>query len=151
MAENHEPTQPRGLLRKLRPDDTQPQADEKHIQLLIAALAVTHESARIRAIHALIDIGAPAVHPLINALGDLDEKVWRLASVALVKIGSAAVEPLVESLQSENEQIRLLSAAALHKIGTLRPGEPGWNLMWQEYRKLLCHQREQTVASSFNC
>ncbi len=148
MAENHEPTQPRGLLSKLRSTtDTQTKAPdgEKRVQFLIAALSLTDEPTRLKAAHSLIQLGALAVPPLINALGDKNEQVWRLASAALVKIGAPSVNPLVDALKSDNEQIRLLSAAALHKIGTLRPGHAGWSLMWQEYRKLLRYQREQAA------
>lgn len=150
MAENDEPTQPKGLLKKLRnTDDTLPAKPdgEKRAQFLIAALHIPDEQARMKAVHALIDLGVYAVPLLIQALADPNEQVWRLASVALVKIGQPAVQPLVDVLKSENEQTRLLAAAALHKMNVLSPGTPGWNLMWQEYRKLLRAQRESKADS----
>jgi HEAT repeat protein len=146
MSENHE--QPKGLLKNLRHTDDTPgtsQEGEKRALLLIASLR--DEQAQHRAVLALIALGAVAVVPLIEVLGDKNEQVWRLASVALVKIGQPAVQPLVDALKHDNEQIRLLSAAALHKMNILRPGSTGWNLMWHEYRKLLRHQRKNLANS----
>jgi HEAT repeat protein len=113
----------------------------------IDMLRVDDKLVYLKAACSLIEMGDQAVPALIRALGDQDEQVWRLASAALVKIGLPAVNKLVEALEHEDEQIRLLSAAALHKIGRPMQGEPGWNLMWREYRKLLRYQRERGILA----
>jgi HEAT repeat protein len=147
-----EPTQPKGLLKKLRlqeGDQTQPSQPDsaQRAWLLIGTLRTQDAQSQLTTVRTLIDIGAPAVPLLIEALGDKDEPIWRLASAALVKIGQPAVQPLVDALKHDNEQIRLLAAGTLHKMNALSPGNPGWNLMWQEYRKLLRFQREKKADS----
>jgi HEAT repeat protein len=122
--------------------ETQPlQTNQTHrIQAAINMLHDKDKAVHLNAARALIRIGEPAVPALIKALGDDEKQVWCLASAALVKIGDSAVNPLIEALNHENEQIRLLAAATLYKIGKPAKGEPGWALMWAEYRKLLRYQ-----------
>src|SRR5690349_14923059 len=95
MMENREPTQPRGLLSKLRSsDDTQPKTFDldKRMPLLIAALGSQEESSRLRAVRTLIDYGELAVQPLIDALGAKDEQVGQLTLIAILNIGEASVQ-----------------------------------------------------------
>lgn len=138
-----------GLLKKLRSmDEKHAPETERRAHILIATLRFKDEKARMKAVHGLIELGVEAVDPLVGALADPDEQVWRLAAAALVKIGQPAVQSLIDALYSDNEQTRLLAAGALRKLGRPRQGEPGWNLMWKEYRKLLRYQRENTVQTA---
>jgi HEAT repeat protein len=66
-----------------------------------------------------IEIGAPAVGPLIAVLGD--NRVRTSAAYALVEIGAPAVEPLIAELKVGNNCSRMEARNALDKIGW-RPG-----------------------------
>ena len=69
-----------------------------------------------------VEIGAPAVEPLIIALKD-----WRVreaAAEALGKIGAPAVEPLIDALRDKSEDVRKAAAEALGEIGDVRAVEP---------------------------
>lgn len=134
------------LLRRLYvEEDTIPAEPEKQgmIEIMIEMLRVPDPELYLKMTRSLIRLGSQAVPALINALGDEEEQVWRLASASLVKIGEPAVQPLVAALEHPNEQIRLLAAAALNKLGRPRADEPGHALMLSEYRKLLRIQREK--------
>lgn len=123
---------------------TQP-LQEDHLRMVQVAINMLHDGDKatyLKAARALIKIGGLAIPALIKTLGDDEKQVWCLASAILVKIGDPAVKPLIEALQHESEQIRLLAAGTLHKIGKPAKGEPGWALMWAEYRKLLRYQSD---------
>ncbi len=122
--------------------DTQP-LQEDWLRTLQAAINMLHDGTKenhLKAARALIRLGERAVPALIKTLADEEKQVWCLASAILVKIGDPAIQPLTDALKHENEQIRLLAAGTLHKIGKPSQGEPGWTLMWSEYRKLLRYQ-----------
>jgi HEAT repeat protein len=72
-----------------------------------------------------IEIGAPAVEPLIAVLKDNDSDVRKAAIGALMKIGDArATEPLIAALKDSDWQVRRSAAEALAKIGDARATEP---------------------------
>ena len=72
-----------------------------------------------------IEIGAPAVEPLIAAFQDRFKENHRKAVEALGKIGDAqAVEPLINALQDSDYEVRRKAAEALGKIGDTRAVEP---------------------------
>ena len=77
------------------------------------------------AAEALVNIGSPAVKPLINAMKD---KYWGVrdhAAEALGKIGdSRAVDPLIKALKDESEHVRRETAEALGRISDIRAIEP---------------------------
>lgn len=110
------------------------------LRLLIASLQVENKWSNMQAVKDLINIGKPAVPALIMALEHKNPRVWRLASAALVKIGAEASEELVAALQHESQQVRLLAAAVLKKMNALQPGDPGYEAMWAEYKKLVSAQ-----------
>ena len=65
-----------------------------------------------------VEIGEPAVEPLIKALGDSDYRVREGAAEALGTIGDGrAVEPLIRALNDANGDVREGAAGALGKIG----------------------------------
>jgi len=72
------------------------------------------------------DVGAPAVEPLVAALGchDLMVKNRRGVINALGKIGAPAVEPLIRALGDKNWVVAVYAAEALGKIGDPRAVEP---------------------------
>jgi HEAT repeat protein len=77
------------------------------------------------ATEALGEIGARAVEPLINALGDEDGNVRCHSAEVLGNIGDArAVDPLIEALADENEDVCSAAVEALGEIGDMRAVEP---------------------------
>ena len=80
---------------------------------------------RDSAIESLVEIGEPAVEPLIQALKDEDSFVREGAAEALGKIGDKrAVEPLINALKDEDRDVREAAAEALGEIGDKRAVEP---------------------------
>ena len=69
-----------------------------------------------------VEIGAPAVQPLIAALKDRNTR--DAASDALAKIGAPIVEPLIAALKDNDLGVRKGAANALGKIGDARAVEP---------------------------
>jgi HEAT repeat protein len=71
-----------------------------------------------------VQIGAPAVEPLIAALKDRNSGVRKLACEALGKIGDArAVEPLIAASKDAIESVRNSAAEALKQIDKARTTE----------------------------
>ncbi|MDP8230456.1 MAG: HEAT repeat domain-containing protein, partial [Candidatus Gorgyraea atricola] len=67
--------------------------------------------------NALVNIGKPAVDPLIEELNDTDLDVRRSAIETLDIIGDErAVEPLIERLKDENSDVQRVAAIALGNI-----------------------------------
>jgi HEAT repeat protein len=76
--------------------------------------ALPHEAVRA----AVVELGTPAVPPLIQALGDGDRDVRVAACRALGEIGDRqAVPPLIQALGDGNEYVRVAACEALVKIG----------------------------------
>jgi HEAT repeat protein len=67
-----------------------------------------------------IEIGAPAVEPLIDILLEWDADLHKEAARALEQIGPPAVEPLVNILSHDNLIIRRRAAHLLERIGSLQ-------------------------------
>jgi len=66
-----------------------------------------------------VDIGVPAVEPLIATLrGDSLDRA--AAAEALVQIGAPAVEPLVAALKDPEKRVRDAAAATLERMGVPR-------------------------------
>ena len=71
-----------------------------------------------------IEIGAPAVIPLIRLLADNNKEISAAAEDALVKIGKLSLTPLVEKLKDDNPVMRDTAARILDRTGyppTLSP------------------------------
>lgn len=76
-------------------------------RLLTRALRyAADEEARGRAAEALVEIGAPAVLPLVEFLKDDQVSRGGPAQQVLVQIGAAAVEPLIEMLGHPDPHVR---------------------------------------------
>ncbi len=86
---------------------------KEEIEALISALH--HPGTRGDARKALIEIGAPAVPLLTNALGD--KEVSLDAAEVLREIGAVAVEPLVAALGNKNKSVSAYAAMVLEDIG----------------------------------
>jgi HEAT repeat protein len=72
-----------------------------------------------------IEMGAPAVAPLIAVLKDSDSDVRKAGAWALGKIGDArAAEPLIAALKDRNKDVRKAATKALGQIGDARGVEP---------------------------
>jgi HEAT repeat protein len=72
----------------------------------------------VRAVMALVNIGAPALEPLFLALEDQDPKMRTNAAWALGLIGDTrALDPLTMALQDEDFIVGVYAAGALSKIG----------------------------------
>ena len=57
------------------------------------------------------------VDKLVGSLGDEDENIRYASADALVDIGEPAVDPLIKALEDDNPQVRSLAALSLGKIG----------------------------------
>lgn len=87
----------------------------------------------------LVEIGEPAVEPLINLLKDEKWRVRYISAETLGEIGdSKAVEPLIDSLNDENNGVRSNSIIALVEIGkpSVEPlidilDDNNWHMKWQ--------------------
>lgn len=107
--------------------------DKQDIEGLIKALEYgTDSDIRQDAIGALIEIGKPAIEPLIKALKADDWEVRKSAAWALGKIGDErAVEPLIEVLGDKDVDVRYIAAWALTEIG-----EPAVNSLIDVLKKM---------------
>jgi HEAT repeat protein len=88
------------------------------VDSLIVRLGDPNVDARVDAVDKLIQIGEPAVEPLIGALGDSSSEKRRFsAAEALGKIkDSRALDALVDTLQDTSPQVRIEAAIALGEI-----------------------------------
>lgn len=73
---------------------------------------------------------------LIEMLDEEDDHLWEIASTLLVQIGKPAVEPLIEALKRESAQIRMLAADTLGQIGDRRAIVPLMNLFCDRDREV---------------
>jgi HEAT repeat protein len=70
------------------------------------------------AVEALVKIGLPALHALVQMLSDKDWQVRREAAWALGEIGDPKAVPfLIRSLRDKDKYVRRAAAWALGKIG----------------------------------
>jgi bilin biosynthesis protein len=94
-------------------------AGQQDINKLIEQLGSEDTLSQLDALKALVDIGNPAVDPLINALTrHSDYNVRKNAAITLGMLeASRAVPHLINALNSENSLIRMCSAWALGEIG----------------------------------
>ncbi len=68
---------------------------------------------------AIVNLGLPAVDPLIAALKGSNRDVRRAAAEALGKLGDKrAADPLIATLKGSNTDVLKAAAEALEKIGT---------------------------------
>lgn len=91
---------------------------------LVAALASKNAGERIAARKALVEVGPPAVPPLLNALGATHRHLrWEAAKTLAGIAHPDAAERLVEALGDKNGDVRWLVAEALVALGrdALRP------------------------------
>lgn len=89
------------------------------VGILVEKLRDMNPNNRLYAVYALGKISDPAmVHPLVEVLGS--EEIGWLAARALVNVGQPAVAPLLESLFSDNSTARLYATYTLGEIGDPR-------------------------------
>jgi HEAT repeat protein len=83
------------------------------------------DTGRRYAAKALVKIGAPAVHLLIEKMWGSTGKQHKVVAEALLKIGECAIEPLIQVLRhSSHPGYQLYAAWALGKLGDTRAVEP---------------------------
>jgi HEAT repeat protein len=88
-------------------------------------IALGDYKSREAATRALIQIGQPAVEPLIATLGESYWSVRGAAAEALGAIGDArAVEPLIAALKDREEGVERMAIRALGWIGDTRAIKP---------------------------
>jgi len=92
---------------------------EDRARLLTRALRFSDDEGKAKAAEVLVEIGAPAVEPLVEFLTDDQVTRGAAAQQVLVQIGSAAVEPLVELLGHPDPHLR--STAAWMFTGIVDP------------------------------
>ncbi|MCD6215119.1 MAG: HEAT repeat domain-containing protein, partial [Candidatus Desulfofervidus sp.] len=109
-----------GIFDRLFKPNVERLREKKDVKGLIKALR--HEDVRKEAAEALVNIGEPAVEPLIQALKDEYSDVREEAARALGRIGDKrAVEPLINALKDEDSDVRMEAAEALDQMGW-KPG-----------------------------
>jgi hypothetical protein len=91
--------------------------------------AIVHTRPALQARTALVEIGEPAIEPLVAALQDRNKEVRALATSALREIleetkDARAVEPLIATLNHKNDDVRRRAALLLGIIGDTRAVEP---------------------------
>jgi HEAT repeat protein len=91
---------------------------------LIAALGWHSKVVRVSAAGALGSIGQPAIDPLVVLLGDADLETRETAGQILVEIGTDAVDPLIGALHDEQTGRRQRAATVLGEIGDPRAVKP---------------------------
>ncbi len=92
--------------------------EERVVQNLIATLHDPDKGVRTMAVQALVELGTPAVDPLLDLLDDRHWVVRYRAAEALGLIGDQrAVKPLVDMLADEKDHVRYMAAKGLGRIG----------------------------------
>ncbi|WP_440951842.1 HEAT repeat domain-containing protein [Methanococcoides sp. FTZ1] len=92
--------------------------DEAMIVSLIQNTGNPDVSVRVDAVKDLVEIGKPAVDPLIQALNEDNPKVRENSAASLGKIGDErAVHSLIELLADENDEVRRAAEIALCDVG----------------------------------
>ncbi len=97
--------------------------------LLMALLVGTHACQR-----------KPDVQEEIKKLQATDKDVREAAVKALVQIGSPAVDPLIKALKTDNPSVQAAAARALGLIGDKRAVMPLIDMMKSSYNLELMHE-----------
>jgi len=93
-------------------------SDGSEIDALIQNLEAPDVNVKADSVKALVEIGEPAVEPLIQALGAENPDIRENAAVTLGKIkDERAVQPLIEMLPDEEWEIEKAATDALIEIG----------------------------------
>lgn len=87
------------------------------IEPLLEVFQDGEEEARQQAYLALVKIGKPAAEPLLKALNNEIAEMQKAAFADLVKIGEPAIPEVLHFLQSDNSDIRRCAVWAMGKIG----------------------------------
>lgn len=87
------------------------------IEPLLEVFQEGDEEARQQAYLSLVKIGKPAAEPLLKALNNEIAEMQKAAFADLVKIGERAIPEVLHFLQSDNSDIRRCAVWALGKIG----------------------------------
>ncbi len=91
---------------------------DRAVEILITALRIGGSRIRNRAVEELVEIGDPAVEPLIAVLEDEDVSVQKYATDALGRIGDVrAVEPLLLAASKAGPSTLGKTQVALREIG----------------------------------
>ena len=95
-----------------------------------------------------VEIGAPAVEPLIAALRDKDGEVREAAAAALIQIGAPSVQPLIAALDDDDEdyEVRKVAATALGKLGDVRAVKPLTSVLHAFFWNDLCEAAIQALG-----
>ena len=98
------------------PPNVEKMKGKKDVKGLIKALGYKKDaSVRKAATMALVEIGEPAIEPLIAAIKEENEDLRQAVVEALVKIGEPAIEPLIAALK--NYSVREGAAGVLGMMG----------------------------------
>lgn len=119
-------------IREIVIDAIKGEKSKKAIEILILATKDIDPKIRKKAVDAIINIGKPAIEPLINAMNteDIDMKISSAFLLGELK-ASEGIELLINSLKYASEEkplsaerLRIESAIALGKIADVRAIEP---------------------------
>jgi HEAT repeat protein len=87
------------------------------VQTLIDDLYSDDPATQKAAAEELVDIGTPAVEPLIGVFSSGDQNASMWAATALCQIGEPSIDPLIGVLQAQDEEERMWAANTLACIG----------------------------------
>ncbi|HUX08969.1 MAG TPA: HEAT repeat domain-containing protein [Acidobacteriota bacterium] len=87
------------------------------------AKQLKNKNLRLKIRDALINIGSPAIEPLIGILGE-EKDVSEAAADALWEIGLASVEPLIEAMKNSGFKVRCKAAKVLGYLADLLAVQP---------------------------
>jgi HEAT repeat protein len=106
---------------------------EARAEKLVGSLGDEDPNIAYASAYALIDIGKPAVDPLIEALKDDNPQVRSFAALALGEIrDKKAMKPLLEILADPSPKVRMNVAYSLGEIGAVEAVEPLIKLLKDE-------------------
>jgi HEAT repeat protein len=93
-------------------------APRQDVDRLVAALASKHVGERQAARKALVEVGRPAVPPLLNALGSAQQHLrWEAAKTLTGIAHPDAADKLVDALADKDADVRWVVAEALIALG----------------------------------
>lgn len=134
--------------------------DETEITSLIHNMGDQNISIRVDAVKGLVEIGYPAVDPLIQVLNDNNPKIQENSAAALGKIGAEkAVQPLIELLADDNDDVQRAAKLALCDLGdpaveplieVISDGDTNWLVLSNGMRVLETIGDERAVHPLIN-
>ena len=113
---------------------------KRDIKGLIKALNYSkNENIRTEAVRALVNIGKPAITPLIQALKHKDIDIRSQAANVLGELkNEIAIEPLIQALRDNSKNVQKSISLALRNIGKHDPSHQKFSGCLESNRERMC-------------